>query len=197
MPLRVQPINRPGFAQPGVAGVDEAGNRVLLLSTVVTGAGEETTIDDIADKVRNMATRARGMKYNVTVNLGFRVAKPGGGFSTKYPKLGSFTNAEISGETFERAIDAAIDSYMGGGLLSDLYGDCEGELIGAMVMLTQDMDAGGCHEKMPKWAQDGNHCLWFALRTAFTDASMDIMKVGLPHGNERRAKSHRSHHRRA
>jgi hypothetical protein len=113
------------------------------------------------------------------------VAKPGGGFSTKYPKLGSFTNAEISGATFESAIDEAIDSYQGGGLLNDLYGDGKGALIGAMVMLTQDMDAGGCHEKMPQWAQDGNHCLWFALRTAFTDSSMDIMKVGLPHGGRK------------
>ena len=182
MPLRVQPINRPGFALPGVAGIDEAGNRVLLLSTVVTGPRETTTIEAIADKIRGMATRAGGKKYNATVNIGFRVQTPGGGFTTKYPKLGSFSNEDLTGEKFEDAIDEAVNQYMGGGLFADLLDDGKGELIGAMVMLTQNMDAGGCHEKMPQWAQDGNHCLWFALRTAFTDASIDIIAVGLPQG---------------
>jgi hypothetical protein len=41
---------------------------------------------------------------------------------------------------------------MGGGLFADLLDDGKGELIGAMVLFTQESDAGGCHKNMPQWA---------------------------------------------
>lgn len=177
MALQARPVNRPGFIQPGVAALDAAGNRILIASAKVQAG--HTTLNEIADLARQLATRPGGQRYNVTVNLGFRVTATG---KEKYPKLGSFSASELTSEEFDKAIDVQIDSYLGGGLINDLYGNAEGELIGAMFLMTRVVDDGGAYDDLPDWAQKSNHCLWFALRTAFERIGVDIIKTGLPSG---------------